>query len=44
MSSPYNARPRAAAVLLDSGRWRLISPRQRLENLWADEILPGGRE
>lgn len=40
MSSPYNARPRAAAVLLDGGRIHLITPRQKLENLWADEILP----
>jgi diaminopimelate decarboxylase len=40
MSSPYNARPRAAAVLLDGGRFHLITPRQRLDDLWADEILP----
>jgi diaminopimelate decarboxylase len=40
MSSPYNARPRAAAVLLDGGRCHLITPRQKLEDLWADEILP----
>ena len=40
MSSPYNARPRAAAVLLDGGRSHLITPRQKLETLWADEILP----
>jgi len=40
MSSPYNARPRAAAVLLDGGRFHLITPRQQLEDLWADEMLP----
>jgi diaminopimelate decarboxylase len=40
MSSPYNARPRAAAVLLDRGRFHLITPRQQLEDLWADEMLP----
>ena len=40
MSSPYNARPRAAAVLLDGRRRHLITPRQKLEALWADEILP----
>jgi diaminopimelate decarboxylase len=40
MSSPYNARPRAAAVLLDGGHCHLITPRQQLEDLWADEILP----
>jgi diaminopimelate decarboxylase len=38
MSSPYNARPRAAAVLIDAGRPRLITPRQSLEDLWAHEI------
>jgi diaminopimelate decarboxylase len=40
MSSPYNARPRAAAVLLKGGAVHLITPRQKLEDLWADEILP----
>jgi diaminopimelate decarboxylase len=40
MSSSYNARPRAAAVLISNGSFRLITPRQRLEDLWADEILP----
>jgi diaminopimelate decarboxylase len=40
MSSNYNARPRAAAVMVDGGNFRLITPRQSLENLWADEILP----
>jgi diaminopimelate decarboxylase len=38
MSSTYNARPRAAAVLVDAGRFRLITPRQPLEALWADEL------
>lgn len=40
MSSPYNARPRAASVLVDGGKFDLITPRQKLEDLWADEILP----
>ncbi len=40
MSSSYNARPRAAALLIDGGQARLISPRQRLEDLWAHEIVP----
>jgi diaminopimelate decarboxylase len=40
MSSPYNARPRAAAVLIDGGKFDLITPRQQLEDLWADERLP----
>jgi diaminopimelate decarboxylase len=39
MSSTYNARPRAAAVLLDNGRYHLISSRQTLEDLWAHEIV-----
>ncbi len=40
MSSSYNARPRAAAVLIDQGQATLITPRQRLEELWAHEIVP----
>jgi diaminopimelate decarboxylase len=40
MSSTYNARPRAAAVLLDDGRINLISPRQSVEDLWAHETVP----
>jgi diaminopimelate decarboxylase len=42
MSSTYNARPKAAAVLIDGGKFHLITPRQRLEDLWADEKLPDG--
>jgi diaminopimelate decarboxylase len=40
MSSTYNARPRAAAVLVDEGRSKIISPRQRTEDLWAHERIP----
>ena len=40
MSSTYNARPRAAAVLIEGGKFHLITPRQTIENLWADELLP----
>lgn len=40
MSNSYNARPRAASVLISNGQVRLITPRQTLEDLWADEILP----
>jgi diaminopimelate decarboxylase len=40
MSSPYNARPRAAEVLVDGATWTIIRPRQTLEALWADEIIP----
>jgi diaminopimelate decarboxylase len=42
MSSTYNARPKAAAVLIDGGKFDLITPRQKLEDLWADEKLPAG--
>jgi diaminopimelate decarboxylase len=40
MSSPYNARPRAAEVMIDGAAWTLIRPRQTYETLWADEIMP----
>jgi len=40
MSSTYNARPLAAAVLVDHGRFTLITPRQKIEDLWAREIIP----
>lgn len=40
MSSSYNARPRAAAVLVDGGKFHLITPRQAVDDLWAHEILP----
>ena len=40
MSSPYNARPRAAEVLVDGAHWTIIRPRQPLEALWADEVMP----
>lgn len=40
MSSPYNARPRAAEVLIDGAAWTVVRPRQTHEALWADEIMP----
>ena len=40
MASHYNTRPRAAAVLVEAGRARLITPRQPLDELWAHEIIP----
>ena len=43
MSSTYNARPRAAEVMVDGFDWTLIRARQTHEALWADEIVPGGR-
>jgi diaminopimelate decarboxylase len=40
MSSPYNARPRAAEVLVDGAAMTIIRPRQLLQSFWADEIIP----
>jgi diaminopimelate decarboxylase len=40
MSSAYNARPRAAEVLVDGSAFTVIRARQTLEALWADEIIP----
>lgn len=42
MSSTYNSRPHAAQVLVDRGAFHLIRPRQRIEALWQDEIVPEG--
>lgn len=38
MSSNYNARARAAEVLIDKGKWAVIRPREELESLWRGEI------
>ena len=40
MSSPYNARPRAAEVLVDGSSFSVIRARQTHEALWADEVIP----
>jgi diaminopimelate decarboxylase len=40
MSSTYNARPFAAAAVVDSGGWSLIRPRQTIAELWRDERIP----
>ncbi len=40
MSSTYNARPLAAEVMVDAGRWSVIRPRQSIEALWANEQVP----
>ena len=40
MSSPYNARPRAAEVMVDGDAWTVIRERQTHEDLWAGEIVP----
>lgn len=39
MSSGYNARPKAAAVLIEDGAFRLITPRQEISAQWADEKI-----
>jgi diaminopimelate decarboxylase len=40
MSSTYNARPLAAAALIDGDRWAAIRERQPIEALWAGERVP----
>ena len=40
MSSAYNARPRAAEVMVDGETWTVIRERQTYEDLWAGERLP----
>ena len=40
MSSPYNARPRAAEIMVDGARWTLIRARQTHAALWAGDIIP----
>ena len=40
MSSTYNARPMAAEVWVDEGRWSVIRDRQPIEALWERERLP----
>jgi diaminopimelate decarboxylase len=40
MSSTYNARPLAAEVWVDQGRWSIIRDRQPIEAVWERERLP----
>lgn len=40
MSSTYNARPFAAAALVDGDRWSTITPRQEVTELWSRETVP----
>jgi len=37
MASTYNGRPRPAEVLVDEGRWAVVRPRERVEDLYAGE-------
>lgn len=39
-SSNYNSRPRAAEVIVDGGKAHLVRPRERIEDLYADESVP----
>jgi diaminopimelate decarboxylase len=38
MSSNYNTRARAAEVLVDDGRWAVVRPRERLSDLFGQEV------
>jgi diaminopimelate decarboxylase len=40
MASNYNTRAFAAEVLVDGARAALVRPRQRLDDLWANERIP----
>lgn len=37
MASSYNSRARPAEVLVDEGRWAVVRPRERVEDLYAGE-------
>lgn len=38
MSSNYNSRARAAEVLVEEGRWAVVRPRERLAEMFRDEV------
>ena len=38
MSSNYNSRARAVEVLVEEGRWAVVRPRERLTDLFRDEV------
>lgn len=38
MSSNYNSRPRAAEVIIDGDTMHLVRPRERVDDLYADEV------
>ncbi|MFN8654172.1 MAG: diaminopimelate decarboxylase [Gemmatimonadales bacterium] len=38
MASSYNSRGRPAEVLVDAGRWAVVRPRERVEDLFAGEV------
>ncbi len=39
MSSNYNARPRAAAVMVDGDQYQVIRQREKIADLWRDESI-----
>ena len=41
MASQYNARPRAAEILVDGDQAHIIRHRESLESLWQGEVLLG---
>lgn len=38
MASSYNSRARPAEVLVDQGRWAVVRPREKVEDLYAGEV------
>jgi diaminopimelate decarboxylase len=44
MSSPYNARPAAAEVMVDGAAWSIIRDRQTHADLWRAEHVPNWLE
>jgi diaminopimelate decarboxylase len=40
MSSNYNTRPRAAEVLIDKNEAHVIRSRERVKDLWINEVVP----
>jgi diaminopimelate decarboxylase len=39
MASTYNSRPRAAEVLVEGAQYHLVRKRERVEDLWRDELM-----
>ncbi len=41
MSSHYNARPFATEVMVKDGTWDVVRKRQKTEDIWQNEAIPG---
>jgi diaminopimelate decarboxylase len=39
MASNYNSRPRPPELLVEGGSWRVVRPREALEDLWRGEVI-----